>query len=261
MSEDVRVALPLDVPPVVVGLGVGLHGVRRRFERWQLPALYSLHLYSYRGELAVNRRVFEIRPGWVSLVPPGAVMEYRYQGPSEHLYAHLGFPPSQSVRAVPLMQNLGPAAPAIAERVRAATFLQNSGHRAAELWSVLWAIALLAETDGAAEVHPAVSAAIRHIDAHLRDSLTVSDIAAATRFSVTHLDRVFRAATGRSVSSYLRDRRMSTARHLLEETTQSISSVATSVGIGDLQAFNKACRHYLGGSPRAIRARGASVRP
>ena len=46
---------------------------------------------------------------------------------------------------------------------------------------------------------------------------------------------------------------MARARHLLTATTMSIPAIAASIGITDLQAFNKACRRELGRSPRAIR--------
>ena len=39
----------------------------------------------------------------------------------------------------------------------------------------------------------------------------------------------------------------------LQATTLSIPAIAASVGIPDLQAFNKACRRELGASPRGIR--------
>ena len=42
---------------------------------------------------------------------------------------------------------------------------------------------------------------------------------------------------------------MTRARHLLVSSTLSIPAVAASVGIPDLQAFNKTCRRELGGSP------------
>ena len=57
-----------------------------------------------------------------------------------------------------------------------------------------------------------------------------------------------------TVVAYVRLRRMARARHLLVSSTLSIPAVAASVGITDLQAFNKACRRELGGSPRAVRA-------
>lgn len=55
------------------------------------PGGWRLHLYRYAAELTVDGVPHAIRPGRVSLVPPGAVVRYRwhYRGRSEHLYAHL----------------------------------------------------------------------------------------------------------------------------------------------------------------------------
>jgi transcriptional regulator GlxA family with amidase domain len=99
-----------------------------------------------------------------------------------------------------------------------------------------------------------VSAAIEHIEANLAGALSVPDVAREARVSPNHLTRLFQAETGRGVVAYIRRRRMERARHLLLETTLSIPAIAASVGIADLQAFNKACRRELGGSPRAIRS-------
>lgn len=82
------------------------------------------------------------------------------------------------------------------------------------------------------------------------------EVAEAVGVSHNHLIRLFRAETGGTVVAYIRRRRMEQARHLLRESTLSIPAVAASVGIGDLQAFNKACRRELGASPRTIRAGG-----
>ncbi len=80
------------------------------------------------------------------------------------------------------------------------------------------------------------------------------EIAKTVGVSHNHLTRLFRAATGETVVGYIRARRMERARHFLHATTLSITAVAASVGIPDLQAFNKTCRRELGASPRGIRA-------
>jgi transcriptional regulator GlxA family with amidase domain len=48
---------------------------------------------------------------------------------------------------------------------------------------------------------------------------------------------------------------MERARHLLIASTLAIPAIAATVGIPDLQAFNKTCRKELGASPRAVRER------
>lgn len=249
--------LRLQSPPQVVSAGVSLHGTRERVERWLLPDLCAVHVYSYRGEVEVDGVVHQIRPGSLSIIPAGSFMEFRYAGVSEHVYAHLQLPTTGPAVDAPIMQHLGDEAPAIRGRLQAAALLSDSAHQAAELWSILW---LGVERGRRPELrrggdHPAVRAALAHIEGNLARSLTVPDIARAALVSVSHLNRLFRAAFDSGVTAYVRDRRIERAEHLLRNTTQPIGLIASTVGIPDLQAFNKLCRSRLGGSPRAVRER------
>lgn len=101
----------LGEPPAVVNIGVGVHGVASRTDVFRLPELWQLHLYQYDAELTVDGTAYPIRPGRVSLVPPGTTVRYRYQGRSEHLYAHLRIAPAGPSRTVPVMQDAGPEFP------------------------------------------------------------------------------------------------------------------------------------------------------
>ena len=92
-----------------------------------------------------------------------------------------------------------------------------------------------------------------HIEARLAEPLSVPEIARRAGLSHNHLTRLFRMHTGDTVVAYIRRRRMARAEHLLRRSTMPIPAVAASVGIGDLQAFNKACRRVLGASPRSLR--------
>ncbi|MFJ6755380.1 MULTISPECIES: hypothetical protein [unclassified Streptomyces] len=74
------------------------------------------------------------------------------------------------------------------------------------------------------------------------------------------MTRLFLAATGETVVGYIRAPN-GTGAPFLQTTTLSVPAVAASVGIPDLQAFNKACRHSFGASPRGIRAFPALPRP
>lgn len=78
VGREVRVWL--DEPPRVASVGVGVHGESVRRETFRLPDLWQFHLYRYAAELTVDGEVFAIRPGHVSLVPPGSVVEFRYRG-------------------------------------------------------------------------------------------------------------------------------------------------------------------------------------
>lgn len=107
--------------------------------------------------------------------------------------------------------------------------------------------------------------AMAHIEEHLAEPLGVPDIARVAGVSHTHLTRLFRQDTGLTVVGCIRHRRMARARHLLTASTLAIPAIAATVGIPDLQAFNKTCRKELGASPRAVglsaRDRGAGHIP
>ncbi|WP_420715734.1 helix-turn-helix transcriptional regulator [Streptomyces sp. SBT349] len=105
--------------------------------------------------------------------------------------------------------------------------------------------------------HRGGGAAPPHTGPRLAAPLPAPGVARAAGVSHNHLTRLFRAETGDTVVAHIRRRRMERAGHLLRETTLPVRSVAASVGIGDLQAFNKICRRELGASPRAVRASGA----
>lgn len=259
------VGIDVTEPPAVAGLGVGLHGVTRLHDRYNLRHLWSLHLYSYAARLVVDGVVHTVGPGTLTLVPPAAVMEYHYLGPSEHLYAHLGAPGGywsagddrRGWSQVPLLQDLGPALPGIRDLMTSAIghSVGFAARSRADLWTVLLRLAEIGRshhTDDVSERY--VAAAMSFIENYLADAITVPDVARAAGISHNHLTRLFRARTNSTVVAHIRARRVARATHLLRQSTMSISAVAASVGISDLQAFNKTCRAATGLSPRQIRA-------
>jgi AraC family transcriptional regulator len=236
----------------VANVGVGVHGTTGPRDVFELRDLWQLHFYGYTAELTVGGTTHAIRPGRVSLVPPATRVEFRCRGRSEHLYAHFATPRGGERRSVPVMQDAGPHARVLSALLRQAI---GAGPGAtARVWSVLWQVAQLDPPGEHRRVHAVVEAAVAHIESHLASPLTVPDIARAVGISHNHLTRLFRAEVGHTVVGYVRLRRMERARHLLLESTLSIAAIAASVGIGDLQAFNKACRRELGAPPRAVRA-------
>ncbi|SDR83400.1 AraC family transcriptional regulator [Actinopolymorpha singaporensis] len=250
-----QVAVRIEDPPLVMSMGVGVHGTVRRRDVFRLPDMWQLHLYRYAADLVVDGSAYPIRPGRVSLIPPGVQVQYIYRGRSEHLYAHLRLPTTGPARVVPVIQDAGADAPQLTELLsRAVAAWPDSPARAtAQVWAALWDVVQLgAAADGGP--HAAVGRALAYIAANLASPITVPDVARAAGVSHNHLTRLFRAETGDTVVAHIRRRRLERARHLLRESTLSIPTIAASVGIGDLQAFNKACRRELGASPRAVRS-------
>jgi AraC-like DNA-binding protein len=254
----------LDEPPVLAAVGIGVHGPAGHVDQFSLPDLWQLHLYGYEADLTVDGTDHQIRPGRVSLIPSGTEVSYRYRGRSEHLYVHLRLRSAGRAQSIPVIQDAGSELSSLTVQLRQALAAwPNSPARAtAEVWAALWRVVELGppRTRGPEQTHRAVATAMALIEAKLAEPLIVPEIARAVGVSHNHLTRLFRATTGESVVGYIRARRMERARHFLGSTTLSIPAIAASVGIPDLQAFNKACHRELGAAPRDIRAALTAVR-
>ncbi|KAA2252249.1 helix-turn-helix transcriptional regulator [Solihabitans fulvus] len=256
------VELALDQPPHVVNAGVGVHGSIAAHEVFRLPELWQLHVYGYSGTLAFGGFQHAIRPGHVSLVPPDTEVHFDYDAPRcEHLYAHFWLPGNGERLRLPVMQSAGTEVAVLRGLLRhtIAACTQSPARASAELWTALWRTAGLPDAERGPG-RPALRTALAHIEENLAAPLSVPAIAAVAGVSHSHLTRLFRDGTGRTVVGQIRHRRMQRAHHLLVASTLAIPAVAAIVGIPDLQAFNKICRKELGASPRAVRATGSSAR-
>lgn len=272
MSSHVpAVDLDLSSPPEVVNIGRGTHGVHALEDVFQLPELWSLHIYGYSAELEVDGTSYRIAEGDVSLVPPASLIRYRYQGPSTHLFAHLRRGSDQPGSAttssdLQLIMNAGTELPVITDLMRSAVGAATT--RPAQTRCDVWAALLrLANRRRPVRPRPAarhLTAAMSYIESRLPDLITVVEVADAVGVSANHLGRIFTDELGETTVAYIRRRRVDRARQLLTSSTMSITAISAMVGFADLQAFNKTCRAVTGMSPRELRGQqpvGRAGRP
>ena len=107
----------------------------------------------------------------------------------------------------------------------------------------------------APSLSPRALARVRdYIDAHLRDAITLEDLAAAACISRFHFARLFRATTGASPMQYVRNMRVTAAMALLAQNP-SISAVAVELGFFDQSHFTRTFRRVTGVSPGHWRRR------
>jgi len=251
--------ISLENPPEVVSISTNIHGIKP-IDRYRLPELWSLHVYGYLGRLIVDGNDLPIRPGYVSIAPPMTIMEYHYVGISTHIYVHLRLPPPGNgpLRRIRAMQDLGTGYNALYNQL--AEVIPHSRSEPARVnarvWDVLWQLSSRTEDDEReSAIHPAAKRAAEIIERNLVKALTVSDLAQDVGVSYSYLARLFHDAYGESVVGFIRKRRIERAVHLIERTTLPIKTIAASVGMPDLQYFNKTMRSELGASPREIRRR------
>ena len=100
---------------------------------------------------------------------------------------------------------------------------------------------------------PAVQKTILIIDSELSSDLTLTSLAARQNISAGYLSAVFKKETGKTLSEYIREKRIESAIHLLQTTHLQIQTVALHCGIMDVQYFSKMFKKQTGKTPKEYR--------
>jgi AraC family transcriptional regulator len=94
------------------------------------------------------------------------------------------------------------------------------------------------------------------IDRNLARDLTLAEVAQSCGVSRHHLAHAFGEATGCSVMTYVRGRRLSEAARALAAGASNILDLALESGYASHEAFTRAFRARFGASPEQVRQRG-----
>lgn len=96
------------------------------------------------------------------------------------------------------------------------------------------------------------ASAMRYIDAHFAEDISVADVAAHVGLSPDYLTRQFKQVTGVAPISYLRRYRLARAMEYLD-AGKSVTDTASSVGFQSLAHFSREFKQELGISPSQYR--------
>jgi AraC family transcriptional regulator len=100
---------------------------------------------------------------------------------------------------------------------------------------------------------PRVNRALDFVEARFAEDVSLVDIAAAAGLSPTHLTGMFRRETGMTPYSYVINRRLRQAVHLLRSTDTPIAQVALDAGFADQQHLTRMVRARLRKTPKQVR--------
>lgn len=100
---------------------------------------------------------------------------------------------------------------------------------------------------------PLVQKAVLLVDSAISSDLSLRILAEELGVSSGYLSTVFKRETGRTVSEYIRNKRMEHAKHLLSTTNLQIQTVALHCGILDVQYFSKIFKKQTGKTPKEYR--------
>ena len=99
----------------------------------------------------------------------------------------------------------------------------------------------------------AIDDAEKYINDHVRDDIDPADIASRSGYSYFHFCHVFRAVTGKGLSHYILEKRLTLAKALLREG-KSVTYTAMEIGFDTISGFTRAFTQMHGIPPSKYRA-------
>lgn len=100
---------------------------------------------------------------------------------------------------------------------------------------------------------PLLNSVFTFIEAHYQDSISLKEVAEAVGRSPAYLTDLVRRETGKTVLSWIVERRMAEARRLLLETGESVEQIAEAVGYLDRRHFSRQFLRFHEVTPQAWR--------
>jgi AraC-like DNA-binding protein/ligand-binding sensor protein len=100
----------------------------------------------------------------------------------------------------------------------------------------------------------AVAGAKKFVLAHVDEPVTLAQVAGHVHVSPFHLCKVFRKATGMTLTEYVARVRVEKAKSLLVDPSLRISEVVFAAGFGSIPQFNCVFKRYAGMAPTEYRA-------
>jgi AraC-like DNA-binding protein len=101
-----------------------------------------------------------------------------------------------------------------------------------------------------------VAPAIRHIESHLSEPLTIPGLAALCCLGPDHFARRFKECVGQTFGAYLRERRVMRAAQRLRFSDDSLDAIAHDCGFGNRNYMTRVFSATLGVPPAAYRKAG-----
>ena len=100
-----------------------------------------------------------------------------------------------------------------------------------------------------------IDAICQYLNSHYEDEIEFAKLASMVYMGQNSLCRFFKRATGRTMTQYVNEIRVSAAAQLLTGTDQSILEIGFNVGFGNYSNFNRQFKRIKGYGPRELRNR------
>lgn len=99
----------------------------------------------------------------------------------------------------------------------------------------------------------AIIRAVRHIEEHLEEALSLAEVARMAGMSKFHFCRRFRACTGQHFREFLARRRIERAKELMKQHGRTLTDIFRDVGFKDMTHFGRVFKRLEGRLPSEFR--------
>ena len=118
-------------------------------------------------------------------------------------------------------------------------------------------LAQMFSTDIASSDSPIILRLCRYIDDHYMEDLSLKSLSEELTMNPQYISKLFKTTKGITFSDYLTDVRISKAKHLLLESSDSISEIGLSVGYNDPNYFTRAFKKHEAITPKQYRVKAS----
>ena len=98
-----------------------------------------------------------------------------------------------------------------------------------------------------------ITACLEYIYAHIKERITIEDLAAHTQLSTSYLSRLFKEEIGISVSDYIREKKVEKAQNLLKYCDFSLIEIANYLSFSSQSHFIQSFKKLVGMTPKKYR--------
>ena len=98
-----------------------------------------------------------------------------------------------------------------------------------------------------------ISTCKEYIYSHIKERITIEDLADELGVSASYLSRLFKRETGDSVSAYIRRQKIEIAKNLLQYSEYSMIDIANRLSFSSQSHFIQQFREYVGMTPKKYR--------
>lgn len=94
---------------------------------------------------------------------------------------------------------------------------------------------------------------IKYIEQNFYRNITLSELAELAHFTPSYVSKQFRKETGQTIKSYINQKKIENAKHLLANTRRTIQEVAQDSGFNNVSHFNRLFRQLTNMTPLQYR--------